>query len=339
MTSVATQSLTGVQKSAILCLALGPDDAAVILKALSPEEVEAVAGEMARLESVDADVVQQVVNEYRAAAGAERRTIQGGLEAVKEILDGVLDRSQAREIVQRIEKRVMGETLVHFRDMEPRTFAGILADEHPQTIAVALSHLEVKRVSDVLAEFPPDLASEVLYRMARMEKITPDMLTFIDEGLRKKMDLSPSQEFSSPSDPSKVAKLLNLVPGEEGDALLQQIEQRDADLAGRIRALMFVFEDLLLIDKKGIQQVLRNVDGKDLALALKGASPELKEYVKKNMSERAAAALEEEIELMGAVRVRDVEEAQQRIMEGVRELEESGDVVVRREGGGDEFIS
>jgi flagellar motor switch protein FliG len=183
------------------------------------------------------------------------------------------------------------------------------------------------------------MAADVLFRMAQMDQIVPDMLAVIEEGLKRKSDLSLSQELSAPGDAAKVAKLLNMTTGGRDEQLLADIERKNSELAEQIKALMFVFEDLLLVEGKGVQRILREVDNKDLALALKAASDELKAHIRANMSERAGDALEEEMELLGPVRVKDVEAAQQRIMENVRQLEEAGDVVVQREGGSDDFIA
>lgn len=175
--------------------------------------------------------------------------------------------------------------------------------------------------------------------MARMEPISPDVLTLIEAGLRSKTDLTLSQELSGPGDPGRVAKLLTMAGKGRDEEILTLIEERDEELAARVKALMFVFEDLLLVDKKGIQQLLRETDNKDLAVALKGASQELRAHIHAGMSQRAADALEEEMDLLGPVRVKDVEEAQQRIMEQVRSLEESGEIVIQREGDDDQFIA
>lgn len=339
MPATASKTLNGAQKSAVLCLALGPDHAAQILRQLGPDELESVTREMSLLPRTDVNTVQQVLNEYESASGVIGRTVHGGVQTARQFLDRALGQGAADSVMGKLEKRGDGGRLAHLERVEPKIFASILQDEHPQTIAVILSHLDLKQASRALLELPSDLASDVLFRMARMEKILPDMLSLLDEGLKSKADLSLTQEMSSPGDAGKVAKLLNLAAGGRDEEILAGIEKRNPELAAKIKALMFVFEDLQLIDNKGIQMVLREVDGKDLALALKGASPELRQHIKSNMSERAAAALIEEIDLLGAVRVRDVEAAQQRIMEGVRQLEEAGEVVVRRETDSGDFIA
>jgi flagellar motor switch protein FliG len=210
--------------------------------------------------------------------------------------------------------------------------------EHPQTIALIVAHLEQDQASKLLARLDRSLAGEVLCRVASMEKVSPDVLHLVQAGLSGQAELSISREATSSGGPSVVAKLLNRAEGETGAELLEAIQGRDEEMAGKIKSLMFTFEDLLLIDSKGMQRILREIESKDLALALKAASEELKVHIRSSMSERAGAALEEEIELLGAVRVRDVEAAHERIIEIVRQLDESGEILIRRQGGNDDFI-
>jgi flagellar motor switch protein FliG len=184
-----------------------------------------------------------------------------------------------------------------------------------------------------------ELAGDVLYRVARMDKISPEMLALVEAGLSSKTDLTLTEEMTLSGGPTAVAKLLNLAPGSLEKQLLEAIGQRSSDIAGEIESLMFVFEDLLLIDGRGIQRVLRDVDTRELALALKAASDELKKHIQSNMSERASAALEEEIEVMGPVRVRDVEAAHTRIIEVVRALEQTGEIMIRKNGSNDDIIA
>ena len=228
--------------------------------------------------------------------------------------------------------------LKRLRNAQPEVLAGILRGEHPQTIALILAHLDARQSSGVIAGMEPDLAAEVLYRIARMDKISPEMLLVVESGLTNKTDLSLSEEMTLSGGPQAVAKLLNLAGGTLKKQLLEGIETRNTDIADQIKSLMFVFEDLLLVDSRGIQRVLRDIDAKDLALALKAASSELKQHIRSNMSERAGEALEEEIEMLGPVRVKDVESAHARIIETVRGLSDAGEVMISGRGGGDDII-
>lgn len=331
--------LTGARKSAILCLALGPKEAANILKRLAPDEVEEISREITAMTEVDSDIVKKVLMEYRSVSQAGVRTAHGGLRVAREFMEQALGKAEAGPILDKVERSLTEGKLSRLERIEPEMFASILLNEHPQTISVILAHLEPRQASKALQQLPADLAADVTYRMARLDKISPEMLALLDAGFQTKTELSLSQDMKAPGGPAAVARLLNMTTGGFDEQLLQRIDERNGELAATIKSLMFVFEDLLLVDNKGVQRILREVDNKDLSLALKGASAELRKHIRSNMSERAAAALEEEIELLGAVRVKDVEDAHQRIMEEVRRLEEEGEIVVRREGGDDEFIA
>jgi len=338
MTETTVPEMTGIQKSAVLCLALEPPGAKMILEHLAPEELEEVTREMAALGDVDPETVRSILLEFQAASTSVDRAVHGGIRAARHLLEQALGEATAVSVLDRIREASEG-ALDHLEQTDPESLAGTLADEHPQTAAVILSHLDMTFAAKVVERLPPDQGSDILFRMAEMDKIMPDILEIIAEGIREKTAAESSGEMAAPGDPAKVAKMLTMTTGGRDQEILQDFEKRDSELAAKIKALMFVFEDLLLIDGKGIQRILREIDNKDLTLALKGASPELRKHIMSNMSERAGAAMEEEMELLGAVRVKDVEEAQQGIMEQVRELEDSGEVVVLREGEGDDFIS
>jgi flagellar motor switch protein FliG len=339
MIPVATQSqLTGARKTAVLCLAMGPEDASRILKQLTPAELESVMREIAAIPEVEDGLVREVLQEYRQAAGSGDRSVAGGFGAARALLTGVVGAQKAGAMLDGIRDRMAGEKLARLERLDPQALAGVLAEEHPQTAAVVLAHFDLKRASKVLDRLRPELASDVLLRMARLDRIAPDLLSLVADGIEAKARAATLEETITPGDPARVARLLNLAGQGRDEEILEKMRGQDDDLAARIKALMFVFEDLILVEGKGIQRILRDVEQKDLALALKGASEEVTQHITSNMSERAAAALREEVELLGTVRVKDVEEAQTRILEGVRELENEGEVVVRRAGDGDEYL-
>jgi len=331
--------LTGAQKCAVLCLALEPRDGAKILGQLSPEEVEDVSREVAAMEAVPAEAVTLVLREFRSAIQMAPRSVRGGVNEAEALLQHAFGPARTQTVMEKIRGRMAQGKLTQLERMEPEVFAGILSDEHPQTIAVILSHLGVKQASKALQSLPIETAADVIFRIARMDKVSPELIALLDSGIRSKTDMTLTREMSMPGGPAAVARVLTSMRGERDKQLLEQISARDRELAGEIEALMFVFEDLMFVDGKGIQQILRDVDSKDLALSMKGASAELKKHLMVNMSQRAAAALDEEIELLGPVRVTEVQAAQRRILESVRELEQAGEVVVRRQGDSDEFIA
>lgn len=337
-TKTARRKLTGPQKCAVLCMIVGLDEAVKILQHLSPEEIEAVTREIAAMPTVEQEVVEEVLNQYRRSSSEPKIIARGGIPFAQKLVEKTLGESESQPVVELLHGG--GEPgLANLSQATPEILAGILRGEHPQTIALILAHLDGQQASKLLQQFESKVASEVLYRVARMERIPPEVLTLVEAGLNKKADVSLSQEMRSSGGPAAVAKLLNMAQGGLEEKLLESIQERNEELAERIKALMFVFEDLLQIDSKGIQRVLREVESKDLALALKAASDELKEHIKSNMSERAAEALEEEIELLGPVRVSDVDAAHGRIIEVVRQLDQAGEIMIQRQGGGDDIIS
>lgn len=337
--SMSLDSLSGTQKCAILCLALGPVDATVVLKQLSIEQVEAVAREIANLDRVDRTIVDAVIKEYTAVSKAVEKVAQGGVEVARRLLEDALGPERAREIVARVHESSVESGLKQLKKAAPDVLAGLLRGEHPQTLALILAHLGPRQAAGVVEAMDPSQASDVLHRVARMSKISQEMLSLVEIGLSSKADLSLTEEMTASGGPASVAKVLNLTGGTLMKQLLESIGSRNPEIAKEIESLMFVFEDLIGIDAKSMQRIMRDVENRELALALKAASPELKAYIKSNMSERAAEALEEEIEMMGQVRVKDVEGAHARIIEVVRGLQESGEIAAASGGGaGDAFI-
>jgi flagellar motor switch protein FliG len=332
------ETLSGPQKCAVLCMALGGKEAARILQQLGPDEVEQVTREIVTMPSVGADVVTSVLQEFQNVSQSTQSTARGGVHVAQQLLEQALGSGRARQVLERIQEHVVDGGLRRLKRAAPEVLASILRGEHPQTIALILAHLDVRQAASVVGVMDPDLASDVLYRVARMEKISPEMLALVEAGLSSKTDVSLSQEMTLSGGPAAVAKVLNLTGGVLEKQLLENLQQRNSEISAQIQALMFVFEDLLMLDGKGMQRLLREVDTKVLALALKAASDELKQHIKKNMSERAAAALDEEVELIGPVRVRDVEAAHMKIIESVRSLEESGELLLRSREGNDDII-
>ncbi len=336
--SAEPDALTGPQKGAVLCMALGAERSARIMQLLSAREVEVISREIASLPMVGADRVSTVLGEFQQVSRAVESVARGGVDYAQEILEQALGPNKAKAILEKIQEQLVDTGLKRLRNAAPEVLGGILRGEHPQTIALILAHLDLRQASSVISGMEPELASEVLYRIARMDKISPEMLLVVESGLSSKTDLSLSEEMTLSGGPQAVAKLLNMTGGSLEKELLEGIETRNGEIAGQIKALMFVFEDLLLVDARGIQRVLRDVDAKDLALALKAASDDLKKHIRSNMSERAGQALEEEIEMLGPVRVKDVEAAHARIIEVVRQLSDAGEIMIAGRGGGDDII-
>jgi flagellar motor switch protein FliG len=330
--------LNGPQKAAVLCMSLGTEGAAKIMQLLSPEQVETVSREIASLPTAPTETVESVLREFRDLARAVESIAQGGLALATSILEQSFGPQRAKSIVERIKEQMTDTGLKRLKKAPAEVLMTVLRGEHPQTVSLILAHLDVRQAAAVIEVMEPELAADVLYRVARMEKVSPDMLAVVEAGLSSKTDLSLNQEMTLSGGPAAVAKVLTLASGAVEKVLMEAITQRNHELATQIANLMFAFEDMKTLDGKAMQRILRDIDGKELALALKVASDELKQHILKNMSERAASALTEEMEYMGPVRARDVEGAQSRIIAVVRSLEESGEIILSGRGGDDDII-
>ncbi len=341
--SAATRSkelaaLSGPQKCAILCVALGPKGASRIFQQMSPDEVERISQEIASLPAVGQDLVQQVLDEFKTQSKDAQASTRGGADVARQILEEALGKTAARPYVERIQPTRGDEGLARLRRAEPQLLTAMLEREHPQTVAVLLAHMDALHAAQIVQALPAGLAADVLYRMARTERVPAGAMKRIEEALLANLDVALPTDRTKTGGPGAVARVLNMTDGTLEEELLRTIGDRDEELGKRIVALLFVFEDLLRIDNKGMQRVLREVETRDLALAMKATSEELKAHIKKAMSERAAAALEEEIELLGPVRVKEVDAAQARVLEVVRRLEDADEIIIQREGGSDDVV-
>lgn len=331
-------ALTGVQKSAVLCMALGPESASRILQQLDPEEIEDVTREIATLGAVEPEVVQAVLEEFRAAAGSAGSSARGGLGYAQQVLEQAIGAPRARAVMGRVQEQVQEPAMPKMRRLPVETVRGLLQGEHPQTIALVLAHLEPKRAAELAASLGPEIATDALARLARMERIAPDVPAAVDEQLARRADPATSRPPAQGGGPGTVARLLNLAGSALNQQLLEGLQSAHPELAERIQSLMFVFEDLKMIDNKGLQRLLREVESRELAMALKGASPELRAHVRTAMSERAAGALDEEMEVLGPVRVKEVEAVHAKILENVRQLEAAGELMIPGRGGQDDVL-
>jgi flagellar motor switch protein FliG len=338
-TATQRETLNGAQKAAVLCMSLGTEVASRVMQLLTPDQVEAVSREIAAMPLADTRTVEGVLTEYRQVARAVQSLSEGGLIRASEILEQSFGAQRARQILEKIKEQLNDNGLKRLKKAAPEVLLSVLRGEHPQTLALIMAHLELKQAATVIEVMDTDLASDILYRVAKMEKVAPDMVAVVEQGLASKTDLTLSQEMTLSGGPAAVAKVLTLASGSVEKAIIESITQRNHELAQQISNLMFAFEDLMSLDGKSMQRILRDVDGKELALALKAATDELRQHIMKNMSERAAGALTEEMEYLGPVRVRDVEAAQTRIIAAVRTLEETGEIVLGGRGGDDEVIA
>ena len=336
-TAVATTSraalngrpLNGRQKVAVLCMAIGTEHAAKVTGGLTPDEAELITFEIAQMDRVPQEVMEAVLAEWLESTLGVASLTTGGLEYAKEVLEKAYGRNRADQILRRIQAQLADTAgLYRLRKADPQQLANTLRGEHPQTVALVLAHLDAPHTAAIVRELPIAFCAEVMYRMARMEKVSPEMLQLIERALSSEADLSFTQGMSAAGGPAAVASVLNLVSGSLEKELLEGVSERDATLCEQIKNLMFVFEDLVTLDDKSLQRLLREVEAKQLALALKASSEELKSKIMGAMSQRAVGALKEEMEFMGPVKMRDVEAAQAAIVTQVRKLEETGEIVL-----------
>lgn len=324
----AQQHLTGRQKVAVLCMALGSEAAAKLTQRLTTDEAELISLEIARMDRVPPTVADSVLEEWVESMLAAGSLTEGGLEYARQILEKAYGAQKAAQVLKRIQTQLADTAGLHrLRTADPQQLGNMFRSEHPQTIALILAHLDAAHCAAVLKELPAALGSDVIYRMARMEKVSPDMLSLIERSLAD-TDLGTNQGLSSSGGPEAVASVLTLLSGSLEKELLEGLAAKDAELCDQVKNLMFVFEDLVTLDDRSLQRVLRDVETKSLALALKGASEELKVRITGAMTQRAATALADEIEVLGPVRMREVEAAQAAIIAQVRKLEAAGEVVV-----------
>jgi flagellar motor switch protein FliG len=332
----SNDALNGLQKAAVLCTVLGAEAAAKVTQQLAQEEVEAISFEIARMGRVERDLADAILNEWIELMVAADSLATGGIEFAREVLERAYGASKAAAMLKRIQTQLQDTAGLHLlRNADPTQLGSMLRGEHPQTIALILAHLQPAQTANVLKELPPEQGAEVVYRMARMEKVSPEMLQLIERSMWTE-DLTPSQGLSASGGPQAVAAILNIMPASLEKQLMEGVQHRDAALCEQIRNLMFVFEDIASIDDRSIQRVLREIEGKELALALKGSSPELQAKIMGAMSQRAVASLKEEMEMMGPTKKRDVEAAQANVVAAVRRLEEAGEIVLG--GGTDDLV-
>ena len=305
------ERLTGRQKAAILCTAVGAECAAKITAGLTPGEAEIVALEMAQLDRVPQRTTDAVLTEWLEMTIGVDSISMGGLEYAKDVLEKAFGGIKTQQVLKRIQGQLAdSDRFGRLRRADPSLLSSTLRGEHPQTIALILAHLEASQVAAILREMDPALGGDVMYRIARMEKVSPEMVSLVERAIGSEADLTFAAGMSAVGGPQAVAQILNLVSTSVEKEILEQVSDRDQQLSDQIKNLMFVFEDLIMLDDKSLQRLLREVDVKQLALALKAASPELKQKIMGVMSQRAVEGLREEIEFLGAVKMRDVETAQ-----------------------------
>lgn len=331
------EKLSGRRKAAILMVSLGSEVAAQVYKNLTDEEIEQITVEVATLGPLDSQVVHEVILEFYHTALAQEHLSHGGIALAKEILERALGPVKAMEIINRLQGALQVSPFDFLKRVDPNHLINFIQSEHPQTIALILSHLDYDKSASIMSALPPEMQSEVSMRIATMDQTSPEITGEVERVLERKIASVLSQEFSVVGGVEALAEVLNRCDRSTEKLILETLEEEDQELAEEIKKLMFVFEDITLLDNRSVQQVLKEVDQKELAIALKGASEEVRDKIFGNMSKRASDMVKEDMEFMGPVRLRNVEESQQRIVSIIRRLEEAGEIVISR-GGEEEMV-
>lgn len=333
-----TNELTGKQKAAILLITLGPDVSAQVFRHLKEEDIEKLTLEIANQRKISQEQKDKVLSEFHQMCLAKDYIASGGLDYAREILEKALGAEKAVSIINRLTSSLQIRPFDFARKTDPAQLLNFIQNEHPQTIALIMAYLQPDQSAAILSALPPDRQVDVAKRIATMDRTSPDVIKDVERILERKLSSLVTQDFTAAGGVDSIVEVLNRVDRTTERTIIENLEVQHPELAEEIKKRMFVFEDIVLLDDRSLQLVLREIESKDLALALKASSSEVADKIYRNMSKRAAEMLREEIEYMGPVRIRDVEEAQQKVVNVIRRLEESGEIVVSR-GKGDEIIA
>ena len=331
--------LSGKQKSAILLITLGPEKSAQIFKHLKEEEIEILTLEIANISTVMPDIKEEILNEFYQICLAQQYITEGGIAYARSILEKALGDQKAMEVISKLTLSLQVRPFDFIRKTDASQVLNFIQNEHPQTIALILSYLKPKQAAQVLAELAPEKQSDVTRRIALMDRTSPDVIKEVERALEKKLSSLMTEDFTVVGGVDAVVEILNSVDRSTEKHILESLEAEDVDLSDEIRKKMFVFDDIMTLDNRSIQMVLRQeIDNREIAIALKGAKAEVQELIFNNMSKRLSAMIREDMDFMGPVRRTDVDEAQQKIVNIIRRLQEAGEIIVARGGGGDEIV-
>ncbi|MEZ3463380.1 MAG: flagellar motor switch protein FliG [Lachnospiraceae bacterium] len=334
---MASEELKGIQKAAILLIALGPEKSSLIFKHLKEEEIEDLTLEIANTKSVTPQVKEKVINEFYEVCLAQQYIAEGGIGYAKELLEKALGADKAMDVIGKLTASLQVKPFEFVKKTDASQLLNFIQDEHPQTIALILSYLSAGQAATILGALVPEKQAEVARRIATMDRTSPDVIKEVERVLESKLSSLVNQDYTIIGGVDAVVEILNTVDRGTEKHIMETLEVEEPELADEIRKKMFVFEDILLLDDRAIQRVLRDVDNNDLAIACKGSTEEVQNAIFSNMSKRLAEMIREDMEFMGPVRMKDVEEAQQKIVNIIRKLEDSGEIVISR-GGGDEIV-
>ena len=337
MAAKADEKINGIQKAAILMIALGPEKSAMIFKHLKEDEVEELTLEIANTRSITPQLKESVVNEFYQVCLAQQYIAEGGINYAKELLEKSFGAEKAMDVIGKLTASLQVKPFEFVRKADASQLLNFIQDEHPQTIALILSYLAPGQAALIVSALPPDRQADVTKRIAVMDRTSPDVIKEVEKVLESKLSSLVNQDYTIVGGVDAVVEILNTVDRGTEKHIMETLEIEEPELADEIRKKMFVFEDILLLDDRAIQRVLRDVDNSDLAIALKGSNEDVQNAIFNNLSKRLAVMIKEDMEFMGPVRMKDVEEAQQKIVNIIRKLEDAAEIVISR-GGGDEII-
>ncbi len=337
MARMGEDRVTGLQKAAILLIALGPERSAGVFKHLKEEEIEELTLEIANTRSVTPQVKEMVINEFYEVCLAQQYIAEGGISYAKELLEKALGSEKAMDVISKLTASLQVKPFEFIRKTDAQQLLNFIQDEHPQTIALILSYLPASQSALIISALTPDKQADVAKRIAVMDRTSPEVIKEVERVLESKLASLVNQDYTIIGGVDSVVDILNAVDRGTEKHILESLEIEEPELADEIRKKMLVFEDILLLDDRAIQRVLRDVPTDDLALALKSTNEQVQNAIFNNMSKRLAVMIKEDMEFMGPVRMKDVEEAQQKVVNIIRKLEDSGEIIISR-GGGDEIV-
>ena len=332
-----SEEITGVQKAAILLIALGPDKSSNVFKHLKEDEIEQLTLEIANTRSVSPAMKDAVLDEFYEVCLAQQYIAEGGIGYAKDLLEKALGSERAKDVIGKLTASLQVRPFEFVRKTDASQLLNFIQDEHPQTIALILSYLSSNQASAIISALSPEKQTDVAKRIAQMDRTSPDVIKEVEKVLEQKLASLVNQDYTIVGGVDSIVDILNTVDRGTEKHIMESLEIEDPELADEIRKKMFVFEDILSLDDRSIQRVLREVDNNELAVALKGSNEEVQNLIFSNLSKRLATMIREDMDFMGPVRIKDVEEAQQKIVNIIRKLEDSAEIIISR-GGGDEIV-
>ena len=331
------EELSGIEKAAILLISLGPEKSVNVFKHLKEDEIEQLTLEIANTRGVSAAKKEEVLDEFYEVCLAQQYIAEGGISYAKQLLEKALGSDKARDVIGKLTASLQVRPFEFVKKTDPTQLLNFIQDEHPQTIALILSYLSTSQASVIIGALSPEKQADVAKRIAQMDRTSPDVIKEVEKVLERKLASLVNQDYTIVGGVDAIVDILNTVDRGTEKHIIETLEIEEPELADEIRRKMFVFEDILSLDDKSIQRVLREVDNNELAMALKGSTEEVQTVIFNNLSKRLAVMIREDMEFMGPVRLKDVEEAQQKIVNVIRKLEDSAEIIISR-GGGDEIV-